>query len=80
MTLIDRARLAEQIIKDLGNPSLVTVSFTPYWIEIQTHRPLGGIDYRMSKTSAGTHYRYEYREGDEGVSLSCWLAAEEAAA
>ena len=80
MTLTDRARIAEQIITDFGDPSLIAVTLNDWGIEIQTREPVEGIDYRVTDTSSGTHYRHEYMDGEERVALSCWIDAEEAAA
>ena len=80
MTLTDRARIAEQIITDLGDPSLVTVTLSSWGIDIHTCEPVKGIDYRVTDTPTGTHYYHEYTEGDEDVSLSCWIPAEEVTA
>lgn len=77
MTLTDRARLAEQIIKDLGDPSLIGVTLDYWEINIHTHEPVKGIDYRVTEAPTGTHYRHEYMEGEERVALSCWINAEE---
>ena len=77
MTLTDRARLAEQIITDLGDPSLVAVTFSVHEIVIHTHMPLDGIDYKTQTSDEGTYYGHEYMEGDEQVRLCAYVHAEE---
>ena len=80
MSLTDRARIAEQIITDLGDPEMVAVTFNFWGIDIHTCEPVKGIDYRVTDTSPGTHYRHEYMDGEERVALSCWIKAEEVTA
>ncbi|MCT1430600.1 hypothetical protein M3G50_07515 [Brachybacterium muris] len=80
MTLTDRARIAEQIITDFGDPSLIAVTLDDWEIDIHTREPVEGIDYRVTDTPTGTHYRHEYMDGEERVALSCWIPAEEAVA
>lgn len=80
MTLTDRARLAEQIIKDLGDPEMVDVAFSNYEITIHTLAPLDGIDYKTQTSDEGTYYGHEYMEGDEQVRLCAYVHAEEVTA
>lgn len=80
MTLTDRARIAEQIITDFRDPPLIAVTLNDWGIEIQTREPVEGIDYRVTDTPTGTHYRHEYMDGEERVTLSCWIPAEEVTA
>ena len=80
MTLTDRARIAEQIIKDLGDPEMVAVSFSDYEITIHTHMPLNGIGYKTKTSHEGTYYGHEYMEGDEQVRLCAYVHAEEVTA
>ena len=80
MTLTDRARLAEQIITDLGDPPMVGVTFRDHEIAIQTHMPLDGIDYKTQTSGAGTYYAHKYMDGDEQVRLCAYVHAEEVTA
>lgn len=80
MTLTDRARLAEQIITDLGDPEMVAVTFSDYEITIHTLTPLDGIDYKTQTSDEGTYYGHEYMEGDEQVRLLAYVHAEEVTA
>lgn len=79
MTLTDRARLAEQIITDLGDPPMVGVTFSDHEIVIHTDMPLDGIDYKTQASGAGAYYAHEYMEGDEQVRLCSYVPAEELA-
>lgn len=79
MSLTDRASLAEQIITDLGDPPIIAVTLNSWGIDIHTREPVKGIDYRVTDTPTGTLYRHEYMEGQETVTLSCWVYAKEAA-